>query len=46
MKLAPPKTVEPPKKIAVAAVFSNNDSDEEVEEMPPECRMRMRNIGR
>lgn len=30
---------------AVAAVF-NVDDDEEPEEMPPEARMRMRNIGR
>lgn len=34
-----------PRPIAVNSAF-NNDSDEEVEEMPPECRMRMRNIGR
>lgn len=33
------------KKPAVASVF-NNDSDEEVEEMPAEARMKMRNIGR
>jgi len=45
MKLAAPKPQEPPKKIKVASVFSN-DSDDEVEEMPPECRMRMKNIGR
>lgn len=29
----------------VAKAF-NDDSDEEVEEMPAECRMRMRNIGK
>lgn len=29
----------------VAAAF-NVDDDDEVEEMPPEARMRMRNIGR
>uniref|UniRef100_A0A1B0CB86 PEST proteolytic signal-containing nuclear protein n=1 Tax=Lutzomyia longipalpis TaxID=7200 RepID=A0A1B0CB86_LUTLO len=32
-------------KITVASAF-NADSDDEVEEMPAECRMRMRNIGR
>lgn len=31
-------------KLSVASAF--NDSDDEVEEMPAECRMRMRNIGR
>ncbi|XP_059475700.1 PEST proteolytic signal-containing nuclear protein-like isoform X3 [Neocloeon triangulifer] len=34
-----------PKKNLVAAVF-NDDSDSEPEEMPPEARMRMKNIGR
>ncbi|XP_053310976.1 PEST proteolytic signal-containing nuclear protein [Spea bombifrons] len=34
-----------PKKSAVAAVF-NEDEDSEPEEMPPEARMRMKNIGR
>lgn len=32
-------------KMSVASVF-NQDSDDEPEEMPPEARMRMRNIGR
>ncbi|XP_060522269.1 PEST proteolytic signal-containing nuclear protein-like [Cylas formicarius] len=32
-------------KLSVAAAF-NQDSDEEPEQMPPEARMRMRNIGR
>ncbi|XP_030756655.1 PEST proteolytic signal-containing nuclear protein-like [Sitophilus oryzae] len=32
-------------KLTVAAAF-NQDSDEEPEQMPPEARMRMRNIGR
>ncbi|XP_018569454.1 PEST proteolytic signal-containing nuclear protein isoform X2 [Anoplophora glabripennis] len=32
-------------KLTVAAAF-NQDSDSEPEEMPPEARMRMRNIGR
>ncbi|XP_055704828.1 PEST proteolytic signal-containing nuclear protein-like isoform X2 [Phlebotomus papatasi] len=32
-------------KLTVASAF-NADSDDEVEEMPAECRMRMRNIGR
>jgi len=48
MKLNPPadkKAAEQKKKITVASAF-NNDSDDEVEEMPAECRMRMRNIGR
>ena len=31
--------------LAVAAAF-NVDEEEEPEEMPPEARMRMRNIGR
>lgn len=32
-------------KLSVAAAF-NQDSDSEPEEMPPEAKMRMRNIGR
>ncbi|KAL1497622.1 hypothetical protein ABEB36_008552 [Hypothenemus hampei] len=32
-------------KLSVASAF-NQDSDDEPEEMPPEARMRMRNIGR
>lgn len=32
-------------KLTVASAF-NQDSDSEPEEMPPEARMRMRNIGR
>ncbi|KAM4701541.1 PEST proteolytic signal-containing nuclear protein isoform 2-T2 [Discoglossus pictus] len=43
-----PKDVAPavvPKKSAVAAVF-NEDDDSEPEEMPPEAKMRMKNIGR
>lgn len=32
-------------KLSVASAF-NQDSDSEPEEMPPEARMRMRNIGR
>lgn len=46
MKLATAKPPETKKKLTVASAFSNNDSDDEVEEMPAECRMRMRNIGR
>jgi len=46
LKLATSKPTEVAKKITVASAFSNNDSDDEVEEMPAECRMRMRNIGR
>ncbi|XP_065339343.1 PEST proteolytic signal-containing nuclear protein-like isoform X1 [Cloeon dipterum] len=34
-----------PKASLVASVF-NEDSDSEPEEMPPEARMRMKNIGR
>lgn len=40
------KSVEPAKKITVAAAFNNDSDDDEPEEMPAECRMRMRNIGR
>jgi hypothetical protein len=46
MKLAAPSKKEPPKLKAVANAFQNESSDDEVEEMPAECRMRMRNIGR
>ncbi|XP_077374842.1 PEST proteolytic signal-containing nuclear protein isoform X2 [Festucalex cinctus] len=35
----------PPKKLGLAAVF-NEDDDSEPEEMPPEAKMRMKNIGR
>lgn len=34
-----------PKPLTVASAF-NNDSDDEAEEMPQECKMRMRNIGK
>lgn len=37
-------TLKTPSK-SVASVFGN-DSDDEPEEMPPEAKMRMRNIGR
>ncbi|KAE8625273.1 hypothetical protein XENTR_v10006211 [Xenopus tropicalis] len=43
-----PKEVAPAvvkKKTAVASVF-NDDDDSEPEEMPPEAKMRMKNIGR
>lgn len=40
------KSAEPVKKLTVAAAFSNDSDDDEPEEMPAECRMRMRNIGR
>lgn len=47
MKLVPPKPKEEIiTKIKVASAFRNESDDEEVEEMPAECRMRMRNIGR
>ncbi|KAK9888087.1 hypothetical protein WA026_000364 [Henosepilachna vigintioctopunctata] len=39
-----PKEINKP-KMTVAAVF-NTDDDSEPEEMPPEAKMRMRNIGR
>ncbi|CAF99796.1 unnamed protein product, partial [Tetraodon nigroviridis] len=35
----------PPKKPGLASVF-NEDDDSEPEEMPPEAKMRMKNIGR
>ncbi|KAB0793043.1 hypothetical protein PPYR_12663 [Photinus pyralis] len=45
-KLTALKSTSSPKpKMSVAAAF-NLDSDDEPEEMPPEARMRMRNIGR
>lgn len=44
MKLNSQKASNKP-KMTVAAAF-NQDSDDEPEEMPPEARMRMRNIGR
>ncbi|KAJ8410537.1 hypothetical protein AAFF_G00194410 [Aldrovandia affinis] len=40
-----PVPVLPAKKPALAAVF-NEDDDSEPEEMPPEAKMRMKNIGR
>ncbi|XP_044758751.1 PEST proteolytic signal-containing nuclear protein-like isoform X2 [Coccinella septempunctata] len=46
MKLGANKAKEMNKpKLSVAAVF-NADEDSEPEEMPPEAKMRMRNIGR
>lgn len=46
LKLSAPvvKSAVPPPKASVASAF-NDDSDEE-EEMPAECKMRMRNIGK
>ncbi|EFA08511.1 PEST proteolytic signal-containing nuclear protein [Tribolium castaneum] len=44
MKLSSQKQTAKP-KLTIAAAF-NQESDEEPEEMPPEARMRMRNIGR
>ncbi|XP_037552705.1 PEST proteolytic signal-containing nuclear protein [Nematolebias whitei] len=35
----------PPKKLGVASVFDEDD-DSEPEEMPPEAKMRMKNVGR
>lgn len=47
MKLNVPvvKPAAPLPKPSVASAF-NVDSDEEAEEMPPECKMRMKNIGK
>ncbi|XP_030614996.1 PEST proteolytic signal-containing nuclear protein isoform X2 [Archocentrus centrarchus] len=50
IKLGAPKPKEtapsfPPKKLGLASVF-NEDDDSEPEEMPPEAKMRMKNIGR
>ncbi|XP_075708879.1 PEST proteolytic signal-containing nuclear protein isoform X2 [Rhinoderma darwinii] len=42
-KEVPPAVV--PKKSSVAAAF-NDEDDSEPEEMPPEAKMRMKNIGR
>jgi hypothetical protein len=44
MKLSSQKQIVKP-KLTIASAF-NQESDEEPEEMPPEARMRMRNIGR
>ncbi|XP_072321029.1 PEST proteolytic signal-containing nuclear protein-like isoform X2 [Eucyclogobius newberryi] len=40
-----PVPTAPPKKAGLASVF-NEDDDSEPEEMPPEAKMRMKNIGR
>ncbi|XP_051919340.1 PEST proteolytic signal-containing nuclear protein-like [Hippocampus zosterae] len=40
-----PVPAAPPKKLGLASVF-NEDDDSEPEEMPPEAKMRMKNIGR
>jgi hypothetical protein len=48
MKLNAPSTAKPSvplPKPSVASAF-NVDSDDETEEMPAECKMRMRNIGK
>lgn len=45
LKLNAPTAKSSQPKLTVANAF-NNDSDEEVEEMPAECKMRMKNIGR
>ncbi|XP_037074157.1 PEST proteolytic signal-containing nuclear protein-like [Pollicipes pollicipes] len=42
--LAPPVALKPKSSLAAAAF--GDDDDEEEEEMPPEARMRMKNIGR
>lgn len=47
MKLATAPKKETPKLLKPTAnAFAGDDSDDEPEEMPAECRMRMRNIGR
>lgn len=46
MNAAKSKAAEKPKVITVAKAFNNDSDSDEVEEMPAECRMRMRNIGR
>ncbi|XP_055626336.1 PEST proteolytic signal-containing nuclear protein-like isoform X4 [Toxorhynchites rutilus septentrionalis] len=47
MKLMTAQKKETPKLMKpVANAFAADDSDDEPEEMPAECRMRMRNIGR
>lgn len=46
MKLSTAKPSDTVKKLTVAKAFSTNDSSDDEEEMPAECRMRMRNIGR
>lgn len=43
--MAGPPKKESPKPAKVASVFGQDDDSEE-EEMPAECKMRMRNIGR
>lgn len=45
VSLAPNPFLNKPKPPTVAKAFGN-DSDEESEEMPSECKMRMKNIGR
>lgn len=45
MKLSGQRQPSNKPKINVASVF-NQESDDEPEEMPPEAKMRMRNIGR
>lgn len=45
MKLSGQKPTPNKQKLSVASAF-NQDSDDEPEEMPPEAKMRMRNIGR
>ncbi|XP_043217097.1 PEST proteolytic signal-containing nuclear protein-like [Amphibalanus amphitrite] len=35
-----------PKSLLAARAFGDGDSDDEEEEMPPEAKMRMKNIGR
>lgn len=36
----------PAKSTKVAAIFNGESDDDEPEEMPAECRMRMKNVGR
>lgn len=45
LNAAAKKPTAPQPKPSVASAF-NDESDDEVEEMPAECKMRMRNIGK
>ncbi|XP_046652648.1 PEST proteolytic signal-containing nuclear protein-like isoform X2 [Daphnia pulicaria] len=43
---APKKTDPKPELVKKASVFGESSDSDEAEEMPPEARMRMKNIGR
>jgi len=44
-QIAPTASFAPPKSSKIASVF-NVDDEDEPEEMPAECKMRMKNVGR